>query len=35
MADPTPARKPPRVVRVRLWLVNLVETLYNFLLRQA
>ncbi len=33
--DPAPAGKPPRVVRVRLWLVRLIEQLYNFLLRQA
>lgn len=35
MSDPVPARRPPRVVRVRLWLVRLVEQLYNFLLRST
>ena len=34
MTEPVRAPKP-RVVRFRLWLVRLVEQLYNFLLRQA
>jgi hypothetical protein len=35
VADPGPRRKPPRVVRVRLFLVNLVERLFSLLTRQV
>jgi hypothetical protein len=35
MADTESHRKPPRVVRVRLFLVTLVERLFAFLMRQA
>jgi hypothetical protein len=35
MQDPPPAARPSRVVRVRLFLVRLVEQLYNQLLRQV
>lgn len=35
MADPEVPRKRPRVVRVRLFLVNLVERLFALLARQV
>jgi len=35
MADGDPAKKRPLVVRVRLALVNLVEWLFSFVLRQT
>jgi hypothetical protein len=33
--DERPPRKPRRVVRVRLFLVALIDRLYNFLLQQG
>ena len=35
MADQEPAKRRSLVVRVRLFLVNLVERLFNVLMRQA